>query len=473
MGSGQCQASGCQDVTAPGRAKRTPVWIYGLAALGMSGAVPAVASAQQPAKTLVFDEVNVIDVEQGKIVPAQRVVITGNRITAMGSASAAKVPKDAQIVDARGKYLIPGLWDMHVHPDPPEDFGIFHSLLIANGVTGIRIPYLATASIEDQVQWRKEVVAGTRVGPRQLLAGRTLNSFEDSWGTDPDSVRRGMDSLRALGMDFFKVYPLDSSTLYLATAARKLGVLFGGHVTGISAIEASDSGISIIDHINSSGDLDERCLRPDRSVEQCRLAAEAFKRNGTAWSPTLTVHDRHDMFPDLLALSLPIYQRLTEVANRFWQDSFPLVHGNWLRDSSKVATQNPSNSTVAPDTLGLMAIVQRVGLPVVASTDTGPGEVEPMPPGFSLHTELAMYVREGLTTLNALQSATINVAKILRATDSLGTVATGKLADLVLLDANPLEDITNTTTVRAVVANGRYFDRAALDSLLTDVRAKK
>ena len=93
-------------------------------------------------------------------------------------------------------------------------------------------------------------------------------------------------------------------------------------------------------------------------------------------------------------------------------------------------------------------------------------------PGFALHTELAMYVAEGLTPLEALQTATLNPAKLLHATDSLGTVATGKLADLVLLDADPLADITNTTTIRAVVANGRYFDRAALDRLLADVQTK-
>jgi imidazolonepropionase-like amidohydrolase len=120
----------------------------------------------------------------------------------------------------------------------------------------------------------------------------------------------------------------------------------------------------------------------------------------------------------------------------------------------------------------MMDIVQRVGMPLLAGTDLGfGGEVSwRRLSGFALHAELAMMVAEGLTPLNALQSATLNPAKLLHATDSLGTVAPGKLADLVLLDADPLADITNTTTIRAVVANGRYFDRAALDGLLTEVR---
>jgi imidazolonepropionase-like amidohydrolase len=110
----------------------------------------------------------------------------------------------------------------------------------------------------------------------------------------------------------------------------------------------------------------------------------------------------------------------------------------------------------------------RTGLPILAGADAMSMESK----GFSLHAELAMYVAEGLSRRHALQAATLNPAKFLHATDSLGTVAPGKLADLVLLDADPLADITNTTTIRAVVANGRYFDRAALDSLLREVQGR-
>ena len=156
--------------------------------------------------------------------------------------------------------------------------------------------------------------------------------------------------------------------------------------------------------------------------------------------------------------------RFAAVAKEFWGGVLP--HGNWLRDTA---------STGAPrDSLGVLRVIQAVGLPIVAGTDVAGGGslIWRLPPGFALHNELAIYVAEGLTPLNALQSATINPAKMWLATDSLGTVAPGKLADLVLLDADPLADITNTTTVRAVVANGRYFDRAALDRLLTEVQAK-
>jgi imidazolonepropionase-like amidohydrolase len=145
------------------------------------------------------------------------------------------------------------------------------------------------------------------------------------------------------------------------------------------------------------------------------------------------------------------------------------LSGNWLHDLTHAKTPQPSGPDAPADSLaadslgGAMRLMQRFGLPLLAGTDAAPW-------GFSLHAELAIYVAEGLTPLNALQSATLNPAKMLRATDSLGTVAPGKLADLVLLDANPLADITNTTTIRAVVANGRYFGRPALDSLLAEVQ---
>jgi imidazolonepropionase-like amidohydrolase len=118
-----------------------------------------------------------------------------------------------------------------------------------------------------------------------------------------------------------------------------------------------------------------------------------------------------------------------------------------------------------------MRIMQRVGLPLLAGTDVS-ADGPQTSLGFTLHAELAIYVAEGLTPLAALQAATLNPAQLLHATDSLGTVASGKLADLVLLDADPLADITNTTTIRAVVANGRYFDRAALDTVLADAHAR-
>jgi hypothetical protein len=431
-------------------------------------------AAQQPAAApvpLVFDGVTVIDVQQGRRLPAQRVVIVGNRIRAMGSGRTVQMPAGARVVDAQGKYLIPGLWDLHVHPFHSTD--VFYPLLIANGVTGMRDAG-SPVPLDTLRLWRTEILAGTRVGPpRQLFSGQAIagplegckrgymNNYETCVADEADA-RHLVDSLKAAGADMIKPRSVSRAMYFvIAAEARRIGIPFGGHAEEETAIEASDSGASIIDHrqfkMGTKG-LGVFCWGARGTVEQCRPVAERFKQRGTWWVPTLIREVSEGFAPP--AYAQRIFDRFTERARAFWGGS-PL-HGNWLRDSASSDTHH-----AAP---GAMSIMHRVGLPILAGTDTWITQTDKVPPGFSLHAELAMYVAEGLTPLEALQTATLNPAKFLRATDSLGTVATGKLADLVLLDADPLADITNTTTVRAVVANGRYYDRAALDSLLTDAR---
>jgi hypothetical protein len=168
-----------------------------------------------------------------------------------------------------------------------------------------------------------------------------------------------------------------------------------------------------------------------------------------------------------------LQKRIAEFGRRFWADSLADVPAD-LRAALRSDPQSRRTGSAA-DTLDyFLWPARQAGLPILAGTDADDfrhEQVRVLPPGFSLHDELAVYVIEGLTPLTALQAATLNPAKLLHATDSLGTVAPGKLADLVLLDADPLADITNMALIRAVVANGRYFDRAALDRLLAEARA--
>jgi imidazolonepropionase-like amidohydrolase len=245
--------------------------------------------------------------------------------------------------------------------------------------------------------------------------------------------------------------------------ARRVGLPFGGHVNGGSAMEVSDSGISVMDHVNTAADLDKRCMGPQASIEQCEPVAERLQSANTWWVPTLTrrLHFNRSAKPNPGVAADAVVTRFDEMVDQFWAGSPP--QSGWLQGAVDVKSA---------DSLRFFSIMQHVGLPILLGTDTdvGPDALWRMPPGFAVHMEMGVYVTEGLTPLAALQAATLNPAKMLRATDSLGTVAPGKLADLVLLDADPLTDITNTTTIRAVVANGRYFDRAVLDTLLAEVQ---
>lgn len=462
------------------RRRMTGVAVLVLMSIAFGAALAGVTlvRAQPPTAVaaLVFDGVTVIDVRNGKHLPAQRVVIVGNRIEAVGAASAVQVPRGARVVDAAGKYLIPGLWDMHVHPRYYTDF--FYPLFIANGITGIRDGW-SDEPLDTLLQWRREIVAGTRVGPpRQLLSGQALDNCTQPRGptrghmcvSGPDDARHVVDSLTAAGASFIKTYALDRATYFtVAAEARKVGIPFGGHLTAATAIEASDSGVGILDHINTSGDLDQRCLEGAASVEQCQPVAEHFRKNGTWWVATLSrrwLGANQDAPPQPGARTQAILRHFHHVASAFWAGE-PVPPGNWLRDSVDGAT----GAGTPPDATGLLALAHRVGLPIMAGTDDGSPVMTQEPPGFALHLELALSVSEGRTPLEALQAATLNPPHFFHGGDSLGTIAPGKLADLVLLDADPLVDITNTTTIRAVVANGRYYDRAALDQLLATVQA--
>jgi hypothetical protein len=426
-------------------------------ALALAGASLAglPVAAQQPAGApLVFDGVTVVDVEHGQLLPDQRVVVTGNRIQTVGSAGSVPLPKGAQVIDAKTKFLIPGLWDLHTHPRSYTQ--LFYPLFIANGVTGFRDAW-SDWPIDSLALWWRAILAGKLVGPpRQLLTGSSEEIHQGSTGDLTDEEIR---SLKSRGANFIKLYPFDAGA---ASRVRKAGLPFGGHMDGVSAIEASDSGAAILDHVNSAGDLDQVCLGPSATVDKCRPVAEHLRRNNSWWVPTLIrrMSFNRQAEPNPGAATQAVSERMFAMADQFWNGTAP--QGNWLHGMA-----DPGKG----DSLRFLAVAKQASLPILSGTDAGAPVRDQEPPGFALHAELAIYVTEGLSPLEALQAATINPAKMLHGTDSLGTVAAGKLADLVLLDANPLADITNTTTIRAVVANGRYFDRAALDRLFTEVQA--
>jgi hypothetical protein len=462
--------------------------VSGVVALILAGAVPGTAAVQQSATaptSLMFDGVTVVDVEHGTLIPKQRVVIAGNRIQAMGDIGAVKAPQGAQVVEAQGKYLIPGLWDLHTHLLGYAS-DVFYPLFIANGVTGIRDAW-SEVPLDTLRRWRQEILVGTRVGPpRQILSGVSINEAADcergdlvgqvcvSEGDSADA-RKLVSELKAAGADMLKMYDLSAKMYFvIAAEARRVDLPFGGHVYFTSAQEASDSGAGILDHLLTAG-LNSICWGDDASLEECQPLADHLRHNGTWYTLTLVAHRGGGMWVGRHAAV--VFSRFSERLRKYWEGA--TLNG----DSSDRAVGDSTEALSAPipgsiaDSLGNMYLMQRVNLPILAGTDAVAPHftnlvTRTVTPGFSLHAELAMEVAEGLTPLNALQTATLNPAKFLHATDSLGTVAPGKLADLVLLDADPLADINNTTTIRAVVANGRYFDRAALDSLLAEVRVK-
>ena len=379
-----------------------------------------------------------VDVTTGHRLAARTVVVTGTRVQAVGPVGKVQIPHGAHVVDARGKYLIPGLWDMHVHVDNLADR--VYPQFIAHGVTGVReMAQRFPAGADSFRVWQHEVMAGTRIGPRPVGPSTDLQwSFKN-----PDTledVRRVVDSLKAAGTAFLKWHGDDAGDrnrffAYLREA-RRAGIPIVGHIPeSVSTIEAADSGMASIEHISEnhtcwpSSDWPAPLGDSAAADQRCAPVAQAYIRNGTWMVPTLA---------------------------STWQDPCP----------------NRRSAAFFKDPLRVVRMMHRFGARhFLAGTDWAnqymAWEAE-LRPGLSAAEELVFLAEAGLTPLEALQAATLNPATFFHATDSLGTVARGKLADLVLLTADPLADIHNVLKVQSVVANGRYFDRATLDTLDRD-----
>jgi hypothetical protein len=436
--------------------------------------------------------VSVIDVASGGTRRDNTVLISGNRITSVGPASSARVPSGARVIDGHGKFLIPGLWDMHVHAFLYVFSDFAGPLMIANGVTGARdMGYY----IDTTLSWRARIAAGREIGPRLVLGARADGPVNDARFvshvvTEEDGVR-AVDTLTrkkdgSARADFIKPYSWVPRAAYFGIAAesKKLDVPFAGHVPySVSVVEASNAGQRSIEHeddlmraCSSSDSLlrsqmadtttlsterqvlrirqQARVLRATYAPAKCRSVIATLARNHTWVTPTLIVYQPYAHAFD----SASTHPELAKYVPG-------LVKGGWARRASGV-TRGDSMVVRSYFSFDRTRELRDAGVKLLAGTDMPLAFVYP---GFSLHYELELLVRSGLTPLEALRAATYNPAEYLGALDSLGTVAQGKVADLVLLDADPLLDIRNTRRISAVIANGRLFDRAARAGLLSHV----
>jgi len=425
---------------------------------------------------IAFTNVAVVDVEKGALRLDQTVVIEGSRITAVGDAQRIRPPRGARVIDGEGKFLMPGLWDMHVHampmPHVPE-------LFIANGVTGIRDMYDDPPKIRDL---RKAIQEHRRIGPRVITSGKIVNgAFVKNRDPAPLMIVHTPEEARCAvrlqiknGVDFIKIYDgLSRSAFYaIADECKRDGIPFVGHTpASVTTAEASAAGQRSIEHL--SGVLLDCSSHPTL----------------IRWLPDLShFHNTQqrtlDWFDPVHAGSL----FATFVRYHTWQCPTPSIFKNTVFDDdpSLVDTRNDPNlrylklpplprtekrSQLGQDratqkqAMAVTAMMFRASVRLLAGSDTGyPFFV----PGFALHDEIELMVSAGLPVSAVLRIATLAPAQFFGRENDLGSVSEARLADLVLLDADPLQSISNTRLIRAVVADGRLYDRAALDGLLRD-----
>lgn len=457
-------------------------------------AAPAFAVEQAD---LIIRHVTVVDVEHASTVANQSVVVRDADIVAVGEDNAIAAQWRApQRIEAKGRYLMPGLWDMHVHfgggPELIEENKALLPLYIAHGITSIRD---ASGDLPAQVlQWRGQIRDGSLAGPQLFTSGAKIEGIKPVWkGTLEVGSQADLDAafvrLKKDQVDFVKI--TDSTLtpeLFLAAVrgARANGLRASGHIPmALTVQQAVDAGISSIEHLDyayKAGVKDEAAIaadfaaqRIDRAEANRRLdtgfdhatamaAYRGFATKGVYVTPTLNggrildFLDQDDHANDpYLAYIGPKLQ-----ATYAWR-----VERAAKATPAQIQARHQQYHQVA----AVLPMLQQAGVTLMAGTDAGFLNSFNYP-GIGLHDELSLFVKEGLTPAQALSAATRAGPAWFGLLDRYGGVAVGKAADLVLLTRNPLEDITATRAIDAVVLRGHVYDRKALDALLAQSRAK-
>ncbi len=440
---------------------------------------------------IVLKDVSIVDVEAGVVLSSTKdVVISGEKIKEIVVGST--YSGNGTIINCRGKYLIPGLWDMHAHPDDPEMWrmnptsdarDLLMPLFVHFGVTGIRD---MAGDLNVMNKWRRSIENGELVGPEIVAGGPLIDGPNPMWDGSigiPSTamVKFKVDSLIEAGVDFLKIYSLLPDSIYFALSdyAQEINFPFVGHVPfDVTTLQASETGMKSQEHLlnilmdcstlqedlysknidykGMTNRLERYIYRNDLMLEtyDSEKAGQLFKtfaENETWHTPTISMWYKNAYFEREVEADREYLQYLPLYMQEYWT---PDVNDHLqLRDPDFLAL----NQRLVAKYLELIREMNQAGVKLLAGTDVGANPL--CFPGLSLHYELELLVEAGLTTAEALRTATINPAEFLDKTNEFGTVEKGLKADLVILSANPLEKITNTRQISGVVRNGKYLSQ--------------
>jgi len=465
-----------------------------LSALGLAG--PSHGQSGE----LAITHITIIDPGVAKPQPDMTVLISGNEIASVGKAKLLKVPASARVIDGTGKFVIPGLWDMHTHfRDADRDLKMY----VANGVLGIRNMGGAAKLV---FPLRDAIAAGQRLGPKIVASGPIVDG-PDSWSNPEftvsvkttDEARSTVRSLKQQGSDFIKVYDGLPRDAYYAIAdeTSKLGFSFAGHLpSAISVREASIAGQRTIEHgvvLAGGSTIEDEYIkrRLDQSAFQEALSTKNFAlipakiardqtamldhfsqeradetyrllaKNHTFLTPTLVTEHSLTFIDDLNKQADPRTQYVEAEELNWWKPENGML--TKYRTPEYIAMRKREYTKMLEE----IPRAETLGVRLLAGTDV---TIPYTYPGFSLHDELKILVEAGLTPMQALETATTNPALLLGLSRTWGRVGPGYAANLVLLKADPLADISNTTKIDSVVVSGKWLDRAQLDQLLNDAK---
>ncbi len=458
---------------------------------GAQSASSPAASAPSRAVTapaVAFVDVNVIPMDRQRVVGGQTVIVRGDRIESVGPTRGTRVPAGAIQINGRGKYLMPGLAEMHAHVLPAQAQGnaderlnrdIFF-LYIANGITAIR----AMLGAPNQLILRNRLASHELLGPTMFVAAPSLNGNS---APNPDTAVKLVRAHKAAGYDLLKIHPRLSRETYdaIVRTAREVGITWAGHVPeAVGLRHAINSRQSTVDHMDgyleaslpettavrlqAGGTLADMI----RNVDESRFEELArLTRAAGVWNvPTAALWE--NLF-DRTSVDELLQRPENRYAPRGWVNNWATQKRNRIQEDQQQGVTPELAAQFMAARRRLLKTLADVGAPLLMGTDSP--QIFSVP-GFSLHRELALAVAAGLTPYQVLESGTRNVgryaAEELKLDGRFGTVATGQRADLVLLDANPLDDIGNLTRRSGVMVRGRWVTADEIRTGLEELAAR-
>jgi imidazolonepropionase-like amidohydrolase len=419
------------------------------------------------------------------------ILVEKGRIKEVGDASNLRIPTDARVIDARAKWVIPGLFDMHVHGSARKDVPI--ALYVANGITAIRD---MGGNITSLRMTRQKIESGEKLGPHLFYTGNVLDGSPPvappiSFVVDStEEAKSAVEFLVSQGADSIKIYNNITEPVLdaIVKAAKPAGKPVGGHVPKATSLKRSiELGFNFVEHAairgadllewNSITQAEANEITSLRSVTQrealvwqrvdldspkVKAVISFMAEKGVFLDPTLSIDEFDSLF---------LYEKeARHPNNRYLKRTFV---EEALGPDHDIFRMPADLKAIAVSGIEkrrkFVGMCNRVGIKILAGTD-GPG-IGRLTVGFGLHHELELLVEAGLRPIEALQGATINAARALRKENEIGSVEAGKFADLVILNSDPLSDIHNTTKIDSVLLRGRVFDRTSLDAMLAEIEA--
>jgi len=402
---------------------------------------------------LVLRGGTLIDGKGGPPIPNVTLVVEGDRITHIGPADQIAVPRHATLIDARGKYILPGLWDMHAHYEQVE----WGPIYLAAGVTTVR----DCGNEFDYITAVRDVLrSGRGIGPQLILAGLVDGDSESSLGivriNTPEQAHSVIQRYKEAGFAQIKIYSSIKPALVpvICEEAHRLGMSVTGHVPdGMDALQGVEAGMDQINHLQylarlmglrSSPGPNGPALSVDLNAPTAQKTLRTLQERHTVIDPTMAIYElsSYDGSPAAKEMEPDLDRVAPELAGP-------------LHSAPLTAAQAAGARAGIAALLSIVGALHRAGIPIVAGTDQAV-------PGHSLHRELELYVQAGFTPMEAIQAATLVPARALHMENEVGTVEVGKRADLILLTANPLESIRNIRTVQSVMTGGKLYECAPL-----------